>query len=150
MRSLIAIAALVASVSASAGELDGKAIFCERPGYDRPNIVEFRDGNTVSWSIGVEGTQAVVKEYVGHAPSANYKVSPTAITWDSVAVFENRLDLETLELVTTLYSEGKPHDSPTIWQCEVVSSLDNLQKMLEELREAKQAEIDQQMKNNKI
>lgn len=150
MRLLIAIAALLASVLASAGELDGKAITCERPRYDRPKIVEFRDGGIVGWDIRVEDTQAIVAESdYRKYPDSDYEVSPTGITWTTIVVFRNRLDRETLELVSTMASD-EAGDSPTVWQCEVIASLDDLQKMLEELRAVKQAEIDEEMKDNKI
>ncbi|MDG2459686.1 MAG: hypothetical protein P8M73_02295 [Luminiphilus sp.] len=47
MRSLIAIAALVASASVNAGELDGKWIRCE-PYSD---TYWFADGEAIEWSL---------------------------------------------------------------------------------------------------
>ena len=58
--SLIAIAALFASASASAGELDGKAIVCANEKFDQPLGFEFINGQVRQFTIYTHSTVASV------------------------------------------------------------------------------------------
>ena len=149
MRSLIAVATLVASVSASAGELDGKAISCDRAGLGDPVMWEFRDGRPVQWSVEIEDIFAVIGEEPAPYYSPEYKVSPTAITWERV-MFSARLDRATLELFVSTPGDIEVDPPPAVYQCEVYTSLSDFKEMMRELVAQKQAEIDEQMKDNKI
>ena len=161
MRSPIAIAALVASVSASAGELDGKAISCDN---GRQNL-EFRGGRVVSWYVwgggGILGDARIVED---DEPPAYYALTNTVIWSSYIAAGEllsrdgepslasttgYTLDRKTLALeVKEEKSDGKIRE--WIHQCEVYSSMTDFKAMLEAYRAETQRRIDEQMKDNKI
>jgi hypothetical protein len=61
MRSLIAIAALVASVSVSAGGLDGKGIKCVLVDWIDPILVSFQDGVATHFVLSMRGTKALIE-----------------------------------------------------------------------------------------
>jgi len=151
---------LLLPLSVSAGELDGKAIYCkwlgsdsEAPFYFAPASddvgFEFKDGRPATYWIGVEGTKAVL----GHNPFLNlsdYDVSPSSATWQQNAgelnFFTMKLDRATLMLSYTAVGANEASG----WECEVYASHDDFQLLMETQRLQKQAEIDEEMSNNKI
>ena len=68
---------LLLPLSVSAGELAGKAIFCNPPPeYADRQHFEFEAGTVVRWRILVNETTAVLKEF----NTASYVTSPHTIT----------------------------------------------------------------------
>ena len=143
MRSLLAIAALVASVSVSAGELDGKGIECVRPTHPAPILVSFQDGVATEFKIYVRGTEAVLEE--SKLSGGDYTVFSTKVEYPTLIGDDMVLDRATL--ILGIRNDGK---LITQWQCEVYTSLTDFEAMMEARRVQKQAEIDEEMKDNKI
>ena len=144
MRLLIAIAALVASVSASAGELDGKGIKCVLVDWIDPILVSFQDGVATHFVLSMGGTKAVIE--VDKFGGGEYTVSPSKVEWPhSLSDDGLVLDRTTLMLGYTNYGELR-----NAGQCEVYTSLSDFEAMMEAWRVQKQAEIDEEMKDNKI
>ena len=149
MRSLIAIAALVASVSAIAGELDGKALTCQSTNkmvasmYGRYGV-EFQDGKATHIWVKKDGTKVVLERY----DTVAYIAYPTTAKWALESGWVYTLDRKTLIL-----DYRKPRDdseSPGKFECEAYSSIDSMMAELESDRAREQAEIDEEMKGNKI
>ena len=144
MRSLIAIAALLASVSVSAGELDGKGIKCALVDWIDPILVSFQDGGATHFVLSMGGTKAVIE--VDKFGGGEYTVSPSKVEWPySLSDDGLVLDRTTLMLGYTNYG-----DLRNAGQCEVYTSLSDFEAMMEAWRVQKQAEIDEEMKDNKI
>lgn len=144
--SLIAIAALVASVSASAGELDGKAISCDGGDY------EFRRGHAVSWMIWVIGSRADLTDYPDLAKK--YYTSHSTVWWTDVSSKKDK----PFEYITTLWSLDRKTLALTVtvddevtkeWNCEVYA-VGDFKNMLEARRAETQRRVDESMKDNKI
>jgi hypothetical protein len=152
MRSLIAVAALVASVSVSAGKLDGKGMACYKEDWPYPLMYEFRGGGAVLWRTYLEGTDAILKEHmnlVSDPQFAKYHESVAQIWWRGIIVVDEvtvRLDRKTLELT----SETRQGEMESHGICEVYQSLDKFQALMEAERMDSQKRIDEQMKDNKI
>ena len=144
MRSLIAIAALLASVSVSAGELDGKGIKCALVDWIDPILVSFQDGVATHFVLSMGDTKAVIE--VDKFGGGEYTVSPSKVEWPHSLTDDGLvLDRTTLMLGYTNYG-----DLRNAGQCEVYTSLNDFEAMMEAWRVQKQAEIDKQMKGNKI
>ena len=134
MRSLIAIAALVASVSASAGELDGSTLICRMGtpasiGMENTSGTEFRDGRAIGWWMP-RGSVPIKQFDVGE-----YSVSTDQVRWPpGDGLSDVILDRETLLLgeESTRDSQWGPKGT-MIWtmQCEWVESLDILKRTVE-------------------
>ena len=143
MRSLIATAALLASVSASAGELDGKAILCLRS--DAPELspygYEFRDGKIFTHRVITvdNGKKAQVTDY-----SSEYTAAVDTVFWNDDF---NKLDRKTLML--TVYGK-MTLDVLFTRQCEVSDSVGAMKQVIETHRQKTQGLIDEQMQGNKI
>ena len=143
MRSLIAIAALVASASTSAGELDGKHLVCTSK-YGNVTGIEFTGGKAIRRYI-VSNTAA----RIGGQPPAKYRTSTTEVRWDDddrphyYAV--NRKTLKHIyrssEVTGPIWNE---------WDCELSPSRDAMMDALNAARDLEQQKIDEQMKDNKI
>ena len=151
-RILIAVAALLASVAVSAGELDGKGMACYKEDWPHPLMYEFRDGRAVLWRTYLEGTEIILKEHMNlirDPQFAKYYESIGQISWKGIIVVDEgtaRLDRKTLELTfETRHGEMESHGI-----CEVYQSLDKFQAFMETQRMQGQREIDEQMKDNKI
>ena len=146
MRSLIAIAALLASVSVSAGELDGKGLKCIKRSDDPHTLfAEFRRGNVEEWFVRVEGYTAVLSDEASWNGEP-YELSPTKIEWPTIGG-THELDRSTLLLVVR--AKGQ-EEIANRWDCEVYNSPEAFREMLEAARLQKQAEIDAEMQDNKI
>ena len=149
--SLIAIAALVASVSASAGELDGKAIVCtsdhEHVAVEALSLVafEFMNGAVTGRLISTQGTNAVIDEFGVGVKDRGYREEPGTVSWWSGYY------LDRVTLVLRFYGSSRDHDEPKYkWQCQVSPSLESHRQFLEARREQAQKSIDESMKDNKI
>ena len=104
MRLLIAIAALVASVSASAGELDGKGIKCVLVDWIDPILVSFQDGVATHFVLSMGGTKAVIE--VDIFGGGEFTVSPSKFELPhSLSDDGLVLDRTTLMLGYTTYGE---------------------------------------------
>lgn len=112
MRTLIAIATLLASVSASAGELDGKGIACLFPRqtygtywyrFDENEVTEFHL-KSVEATRSVEGTLVSTEKFeIEEEALGEYEVRPTEIVWavpipEEYRTYYGHLDRTTLEL----------------------------------------------------
>ena len=152
LKVLTAVAALVASVSASAGELDGKAIVCEPKGVrlkwtpePEPYGYEFRGGFVISYRVEVSGTQVLLKISDG----IPYKEDTTVVTWGTSKHGDaptTVLDRRTIRYRDSIERTGKIGEEG---QCEVLP-LDKFHKFFEQRMQKNQAEIDAEMKDNKI
>jgi hypothetical protein len=142
IRSLIAIAALMASVSVSAGELDGKAIICKSE-TSLPQGIEFFDGKAMVWFI-VSGT----KVNLANQDASEYRTTPTRVTWSKVG---SDLGYE-IDRKTLAYSHMNFRSGTTYWttSCEVAKSRTAMMGYLEGAVRVEQGKIDEQMKDNKI
>ena len=146
MRALIAISAMLVSVFASAGEVDGKAISCDGGDY------EFRRGRAISWMIWVVSSKAVLSDYPDRA--SKYYTSHTTVWWLDVSSKENKpleytttkwsLDRRTLALTVTVDDEVTKK-----WNCEVYA-VGDFKNMLEARRAETQRRVDEEMEDNKI
>ena len=132
MKLWIAIAALVASVSASAGELDGSNLIC-RMGAANTSGTEFRDGHVIAWWIDPNGSERELKPYDG----GEYSISTDQIRWpplDEWGRGDVIVDRETLRLGGENQRDNSMGPKGTlIWiaQCEWVESLDILKATVE-------------------
>ena len=141
VRSVVAVAALLASVSASAGELDGKGLICEREKQAAGEMVwfKFEERQAVMYWLETMGTKAQVT----HHSMGAYALSPTKVIWgDSV---KHELDRQTL--IFESYRLGM-----LSWraQCEVTESVEAVKDSIEAALSRKQQAIEEQMKGNKI
>ena len=144
MRSLIAIAALVASVSVRAGGLDGKGIKCVLVDWIDPILVSFQDGVATHFVLSMRGTKALIE--VDKFGGGEYTVSPSKVEWPhSLSDDGMVLDRTTLMLGYVNYGELR-----NAGQCEVYTSLSDFEAMMEAWRVQKQAEINEEMNDNKI
>ena len=143
IRSLIAIATLVASVSASAGELDGKALLCQRDDYPAmsPYGFEFRDGKLHKhWVITRDGGTRAVVVIQDDIP---YTAKLSTVEWDEVF----SLDRKTLTLTSGYDFKGEPYWTAS---CEISPSVGAMKQAMEMDRQDLQRQIDEEMKDNKI
>ena len=144
MRSLIAIAAVVASFSASAGDLDGKGIKCVLVDWIDPILVSFQDGVATHFVLSMRDTKALIE--VDTFGGGEYTVFPSKVEWPhSLSDDGMVLDRTTLMLGYVNYGELR-----NAGQCEVYTSLSDFEAMMEAWRVQKQAEIDEEMRGNKI
>lgn len=138
-RPLIAIAALLTSVLASAGELDGKALICGELAEDDDLLYwEFEDGRVMGTEIIIQGTKAAARE-LGQKltdEEKTYRVHPNNADWWSFW----HLDRTTLDLE---FKDGYEREAEYKYQCELSTSL-------EAERLKAQKAIDERMKDNKI
>jgi hypothetical protein len=137
----IAIAALLASVASSAGELDGKALICKRSTDSSTQTYltywEFKDGTAIGAQIIRQGSKAVALEFGETITSKRYVTGPTEAMWWGGRYLLNRATLA-LEFWDVEY------------QCELATSLDSFRATLEAERLEKQKVIDERMADNKI
>jgi len=154
MRSLAAIAALAASVSASAGELDGKGIAClyywQTYGtywyrFDENEVTEFHL-KSVEATRRVEGTLISTEKYeIEEDALGEYEVRPTEIVWADYAY----LDRATLELQ---FRDSRNHVGSRA-ECSV-TDWEGLERSMESSRAHYQNSIDEELnekiKNRKI
>ena len=145
-RSLIAIAALLASVSASGGELDGTGLICHSG--TKPVLGwEFQDGRAIGMYVEKMGAFDPKAEVV-RGDIGEYVTSTDQVRWPPMWI----LDRETLRLGGENQRDNSMGPKGTmmwILQCEVATSLDIVRATLEAQAE-KQRQIDEQMKDNKI
>ena len=149
MRSLIAIAALVASCFAGAEPPEGVVIVCSYPQYPHiPYGYEFRDGQVIDYSIVYNegGTEAFVAERFGRSSvlPATYVATVDSIYWGE----DRRYWLNRKTLVLEVRSETG--EVLLTQNCEVVASVGAMKAFLEGARQMLQKEIDDQMTGNKI
>ena len=139
---LIAIAALVASVSTSAGELDGKRIIC--PGQFGAKGFEFVDGRVIGTAIQQVAHDKVdlINMEFGTEDRHNYKLTTGNVYWGSW-----RLNRKTLVL-DFVSREGEVW--PGSLQCELSPSKGEFTASMEESRLSEQKALDKQMKDNNI
>jgi hypothetical protein len=143
MRTLIAIASLVASVSASAGELDGKNLVCTSD-YDGVVGIEFTGGKAIRRFI--TGTTGTVVSLHSETPS-EYLALNSEVRWDNY----NRqdyyaVDRKTLKHIHQIKRSGIRYGE---WDCEL-SSRDAMMDALNNAVLLEQKKIDEEMKDNKI
>ena len=146
-RSLIAVAALVASVSVSAGELDGKGLICKPDEESTPFGFEFSDGRAIGWSVERHEfeSKAVIEEF---GSGKEYRTTPTRAFWWEIGHQEvYQLDRKTLRL---RWVPGAMELEAKEYQCEVAASLDSFRATLEDARAEMQLYIDFLMKDNQI
>ena len=142
MKLLIAIAALLASVSASAGELDGKGIIChpEKSITGQPTWYWFTGGSVVESDIEVNGTEAkVIRPELGE-----YWTNPTTVRWGS-RTLRYELDRRTLVHKVVMRDEEM-----WISQCEVAESYEAYTNSIAAFLRREQDFIDEMTKDNKI
>ena len=146
MRSLIAIAALLASVPASAGELDGKGIICLATAETGWSIAWEASGNHYTaylfdddtyrhqylWRDGTR-MKIVNSELTSHYSAEAGKVY--------LAGAKSTLDRRTLELTNR---DG------LVKQCEAYANLESLEAALEEIRRSESEALKAYMRQNKI
>ena len=141
---LIAIAALVASVSISAGELDGKALICEDDATPNPSKsgFAFREGK-VFYSLLQRGDnyEVVINEW---ELADSYQTDIDKITWRQSTDSVTTLDRKTLKI------DFEWGEMSQAWECEIAASMEAYEQALEESRAATQERIDERMKDNKI
>ena len=142
MKSLSAMVALLISVSASAGELDGKGLKCMPPNKE-PQMFFFADNQVVWRWIDVEGYEAQVWE---RGKDREYELSPSTISFNFGGDNYFVLDRATLEL----RARDVNGRNTRWWQCEVYQSLEEVWEMLNQYKRNKQKAIDEEMKDNKI
>ena len=147
LKLLTGVVALVASVLANAGELDGKAIVCHDIEYPESAVYyEFRDGKAWVSGVNQDGVKAViVKEWSG----IDYATEPNRVRWQSGPGEDqwNYLWRETLKMEYIYVPENRVYFE---YQCEVSGSLAEYHEAMERERTAQQEKIDEQMKDNKI
>lgn len=145
LKILTAIAALLASVSAFTGELDGKAIICmpEKTTTGEPEWYEFKDGEAIQFNLGTRGTTAKVLR-MSHG---EYEAEPTIVTWGETSI-THRLDRVTLEHTMSSSIKGDGF----VWrtQCEVAESLEAFTGSIEAYKQRRQEVVNQEMRNNRI
>ena len=156
MRSLIAIAALVASVSASAGELDGKQIFCDSDREGSMYLDEERGLDVIFPPWGFVFQNGAVTAYFFDrstdraeamvADEGPYSAEPTFVTWGRNPKWRS-LNRKTLVVQYGAYKA----------ECQLPSSLKALQKMMQAAEsevqkemDAKKQERERLMRDNKI
>ena len=142
MRSLIAVAALLASVSANAGELDGKQIIC--PGEFGAKGFEFVDGRVIGTAVQLVAYDkaGLINMEFGTEDRHNYKLTTGNVYWGSW-----RLNRKTLVL-DFVSREGEVW--PGSLQCELSPSKIAFTAYLERSRLAEQKILDEEMKDNEI
>ena len=140
--SLIAIAALVASVSASAGELDGKGIIChsEKSVTGEPEWYWFAQGRVTQSNLGTNGTKAEVLAL----DLGEYGTEPTMVRWRSDSM-QHKLDRRTLIHRASSYGEEY-----WVSQCEVAESWEVMRESIQTFKLRRQQAIDEQTRGNKI
>lgn len=132
LKPFAAVAALVASGSASAGELDGSHLIC-RMGTANTTGTEFKDGRVIAWWIDPNGSERELKQYDG----GEYSVSSDQIRWpplDDWSKSDVIVDREALRLGGENQVDNSMGPKGTmIWdsQCEWVESLDILKATVE-------------------
>ena len=130
LKLITAVAALVASAFASAGELDGSTLIC-RDGTRNTVGTEFRDGHAIAWWMP-KGSIPLKQYYQGE-----YSVSTDQVRWppsDDYRKSDVILDRETLRLGGENQVDNSMGPKGTmIWnmQCEWVESLDILKATVE-------------------
>ena len=155
---------LLLPLSVSAGELDGKAIYCRWLGSDSEAPFTtaasddvgfyFSNGRQTTYYIAVSGTKA----FVFPVPAVmadheyEYEVTPRLVTWQQLTGDDFKpLVMFKLDRATLLLSyQLTGGDEALGWECEVYTSHDDFQLFMYSRRLRKQAEIDEQMSNNKI
>ena len=147
MRSLIAIAALVASVSANAGSLDGKAIICDR-GEESDSLASkfgfaFNESEVFQYDISLRHLNPEVKiivfsphEYAEYLDSVRWGHPYGTQSWE--------LDRKTLALTEKLRDESLE------FACKALPSWEALNEIMESVRADEQSKNDEQLKDNKI
>ena len=158
MRTLIAIAALVASVSAGAGELDGKAIICkierdrgwevrspasgnEYSGY------KFIDGYARAEWLTAKGDEMEIRSQ-RKEDLDRYRVVPGKVYWGTNGNGQtlHELDRQTL----TLTSNWRFEPEPKIKRCEAFTSHASYDAAFSEIRGAETEYLKAFMSRNKI
>ena len=140
MRTLIAIAALVASVTAIAGELDGKYLICEPRKFRHINIgASFHDGFVEMHGLRDDGLNFTVDRLL---LGGEYTVTRTHVEWRS-----HRLDRKTLKLTLFAINTAEPIYEQ---QCEVVLTRSEFRERLEKYQVEYQKKAEAEMKDNKI
>ena len=144
MKALIAIAALLASVAVSAGELDGKALICRDISPNGGlNGYYFQDGK-VFYSVLQRGetlTDVVVNDW---NVADSYEVTIDTIEWSQSTDSHTVVDRKTLNIKFTWGSSKQE------WNCELAESMDGYHQALEAERVKVEKRIAERMKDNKI
>jgi hypothetical protein len=125
LKLITAVAAMVASVSTIAGELDGSGLIC-RIGTQHIIGWEFRDGHAISWWINPKDLARRLEQY----DMGEYSVSTDQVRWPPEWI----LDRETFRLGGENQVDNSMGPKGTmIWfhQCEVAESLDILRATVE-------------------
>ena len=135
---------LLLPLSVSAGELDGKAIYCKWLWLesDVPVLLraaatdvgfEFRDGRPATYWIEVKGTKAVLSHNIFFNPD-DYDVTPGVVTWVQIGpvarAFSMKLDRATLLLSYNVFGGNEDPG----WECDVYTSQDDFQRLMEAKR----------------
>ena len=147
MRTLVAVAALVASVSTSAGELDGKQIFCES-NEERPRGYTFNFGIVAGDIIRLRGSEVSI-DSEGSDFLMEYFALPERVDWATPNVIY-RLDRQSLTLRAEELSADRNSLTIRTWQCEVFQDRVEYELRLEDALFKERAEIQRRMKDNKI
>ena len=135
---------LLASVSASAGELDGKAILCDRD--DRPDVYgfEFRNGKSLMSYVKTDADRFVASLHHWEEWGADpYAAKAKTLEWGFYS-----LDRKTLILTGSEGSQLSPKFFTA--SCEVSPSVGAMKQAMEMHRQDMQRQIDERMKDNKI
>ena len=146
-RSLIAIAALLASFCASAGELDGKSLICigdkELELY-RDDVVGFMfvDGNVSANGVRELELKYRILTFGESLADKSYELTRHEVTW-----FESSWVLNRKTLKITAGKQGKYQGR---YQCQVFESFDDYHDKLLEIQLEKQRQLEDEMQDNKI
>ena len=149
MRSLIAMAALLASVSAFAGELDGKAIVCdwgEDPNDSWPSKFgfAFNESEVFQHSVSFRHLDPEVVTRVSKPSAYDEGVSGIRWRWGNYSSWS--LDRRSLLLRETVLNDGENLE----YACEALPSWEALNEIMESVRAEEQSKNDEEMKDKKI
>ena len=147
MRSLIAIAALVASVSASAGSLDGKAIVCEieAPSNSFPSKLGFAFNESEVFRHWVSFRRLHPEVTINVSDPVAYIAYLSFVEWRGSSTFYS-LDRRSLLLTVKMGDSDDGVERP----CEALPSWEALNEIMESVRAEEQSKNDAEMKDNKI
>lgn len=150
LKLITAVAALLASVSASAGSLDGKAIICdwdresESDGFARRFGFAFNEAEVIQHSVSFRRLNPEVTIRV-FEPVAHTEYLNDVVWTDNSRHTSWVLDRRSL-LLTVMIPDGDKLE----FACEALPSWEALNEIMESVRAEEQSKNDEEMKDNKI
>ena len=151
-RSVITAAALAASVSADAGEVDGKALLCEDLTYGKASLSGFYFQEGKVFRSMVQRGRAAGDVVVGEWEMTDaYDTNIDTVRWEPTTLHSAVLDRKTLSMKTyTWDSYTKQWSVAQEWACELAESMDAYHQALEAERVKVEERTAERMKENKI